>query len=326
MIFPFLRGFMSPRAAPAAWFLLAINLFVFITTLPAYESAQRRMEAIIEDPEFLSAQGGAFADMVAREPHLFHSASLEKMKDRVQLGDLEARELMGSLALRNPQFVAHADKYEFEGDEVALAAWKGRFRQLRQLQDEHPSYRWGLSHMNASSKNWITYQFAHSGFMHLAMNMAFLLIFGCFMETRVGSALVVIGYLGSGLAGAFAFTRLTGLTASPLVGASASVSGLGALTAFHLWRERVPYFFMAFPRPGYVGFAPFPAWAILALFAVPDLGGYVSSLPDVSSVAYSAHLGGAVWGALMALALKLGWLAEDPFDPAVGWRLFEDLE
>jgi membrane associated rhomboid family serine protease len=136
--------------------------------------------------------------------------------------------------------------------------------------------------------------------------------------------LVVLGYLLSGLLGAFVFTRLTGLTASPLVGASASISGLGALTAFHLRRERIPFFYLIFPQPGYMGLASFPAWTILLLFTIPDLAGYLSSVSDVSSVAYAAHLGGGLCGALLAGLLHLGWLAPDPYDPDLGWQLFEN--
>jgi membrane associated rhomboid family serine protease len=90
-----------------------------------------------------------------------------------------------------------------------------------------------------------------------------------------------------------------------------------------LWKEKVPFFYLIFPQPGYMGFTALPAWAILALFALPDLGGYLASVPDVSSVAYSAHLGGAACGGAMALALRAGLLASDPYDPEQGWQWFE---
>ena len=322
MILPYLRGLLSPRTAPATWALVALNVFVYLGTLSAYESSQIRLDAILDEPSFVARQGLVFAQLIEREPQLF-SASLGLMRARAQKGDPEARDLLGALALRNAQFVAHAGTYAFEGDEIAIASWRKRFIAATALQSEHPSYRWGLSHLNASGRNWITYQFAHSGFMHLALNMAFLLIFGVFVETRLGSSLVVLCYVFSGVAGAFAFTRLTGLTASPLVGASAAVSGLGGLVAVHCGRERIPFFFFVLPIQGYMGLRSFPAWLILLLFSVPDLAGFLSGVPDVSGVAYAAHLGGAAFGALMAGLLRLGLLAADPYDPEKGWGIFD---
>lgn len=322
MIYPFLRGFVSLRSAPVTWLLFAINAVVFISTWSAQGDGQDRLEAMIADSHYVATQGAAFAQMIEREPALF-SSSLRDMAGRARKGDLGVQSILGALAFRNAQFMAHAPTYVFEGDEIALEAWRKKIGEVHEIQSAHPSFAWGLSHRNASAKAWLTYQFAHSGFMHFALNMAFLLIFGAFLEARVGSSLVVLGYIASGVCGAFAFTRLTGLTLSPLVGASASVSGLGTLAAVHCWRERVPFFFMIFPQPGYFGFALLPAWTILILMTLPDIAGLWSSVSDVTGVAFAAHLGGAAIGCAMAWALRGGWLMADPYDPEIGWELFE---
>lgn len=313
MIFPILRGFLSPRLAPVTFLLFALNIFVFVSTLVANDDGDRKLDALLRNDAFIETQGIVFAMMIdCEENEGSFSSMLVRLADKSLHGDRISRRALGNLALRNAHFMGRAESYPFEGDEIALSEWRENFKELKEIQASHPTYLWGLSRLKSDWIQYVSYQFSHSGIMHLFWNMVFLLIFGGFVETRLGSSFVILAYLGGGLVGAFAFSKLSGISASPLVGASAAVSALIALVGFAwLRRERVRFFYWLLPAEGYFGFVVLPSWLVLFVSFLPDLSGYIGTARDFGSVAYSAHLGGTLWGVVMALALTLGVLRSE---------------
>lgn len=310
MIFPFLLGLVSPRRAPFTYLLLFINVFVYFATYSQYEVADAKIEEILRDDHYLETQGTAFAQMVRRPASTAKfetTPTLEKVASQALDGDRAARRLLGSLAMRNSIFMQSADHMTFNGDVVALGEWRERFGEIRRLQSVHPSYTWGVTSNENNWRKWITYQFSHSGFMHLFWNMVFLVIFGCFVETSLGGSFVMLSYVGGGVVGAWAFASLSGLSASPLVGASAAVSALMGLVAFGwLKRERLRCFYWLLPIQGYFGFIALPSWIVIVVLLLPDVSGWLSTSPEMGSVAYAAHIGGASFGALLAFLVARG--------------------
>ncbi|MES2964209.1 MAG: rhomboid family intramembrane serine protease [Bdellovibrionota bacterium] len=326
MIFPFLSGILHPLRAPMTYFLLVINLFVFVATYDSYSKTDARLNEIMEDDRYLETQGSAFADMIEREPEHF-SETLRTMGKNSSKSDAEMRRMLGSLAFRNSAFMSSAASFEFSGDDVAIASWKAKFLEVEELQAAHPTFKWGLSTSHPGWMQYFSYQFAHSGWDHLFWNMIFLILFGCFLETTLGGSFVIIGYVGGGLIGALAFSSLSGISSSPLVGASGAVSGLMGLVAF-AWMgvDRIRFFYWLLPVRGYYGFALLPSWLVLIVSFVPDLSGYLSASKEFGSVAYSAHIGGAAFGGLMAFALKRGWLVRDVDDDDWDDELEDDVD
>lgn len=308
MIFPFLRGFLAPHLAPVTYFLFAINCLVYFGTLGAYDKADHKMDNILKDKIFSSTQGSAFAVMIKREPAMF-TPTIRELAKNVETGDLEARAALGSLALRNPRFMTTAEDFDFGGDEIAMQDWRKKFHDLRTVQDRHPSYQWGISTFHNEWFQWVSYQFAHAGAMHLFWNMVFLLIFGAWVEMELGASFVILSYLGGGVLGALVFAQFSGVSASPLIGASAAVSALMSLVAVHWWRrEKLTFIYWLLPLRGYFGLIKLPSWIVILVSLLPDLSNYLSASRELTSVAYSAHLGGAACGAIMAGFLALGWM------------------
>ena len=184
------------------------------------------------------------------------------------------------------------------GDIVAIDRWKEKASRLLEIQHVHPSYRLGISEGHSQPWRWFTYQIAHSGFMHIFWNMIFLLLFGTFVEHARGRLAVFVTMWGAGVAGAIGYMVLSGLSASPLVGASAAVSGLIALAASNTNR-RLPFVYWLLPIRGYYGVAWLPAWVLIPAFVLPDLSGWLSAQPGLTAVAYTAHIGGAIFGFAM---------------------------
>ncbi len=315
MIFPLLRGLRPLALAPATWFFVAINIFVYIVNFPQFAEDQTKLDGLFEQSEFMRTQGSAFSQYVLDTPRQ-HSSFLRKMAKKATDGDSVSQMRMGGYALRNTGFMTEAEDREFHGDAIALAKWRADFIELREIQTRHPTYRWGLSSARPNWVNWISYQFAHSGFQHLFWNLVFLAFFATFLESVVGSSLVTLIYLGAGVSGAALFQAISGLTYSPLIGASGAVSGLMACVAVLSWNEGIRFFYWLLPVQGYFGVRDLPAWLIAVVFLLPDLAGQISSVSDANGMAYSAHLGGALFGCVFGFAIKYGFLEKEEMPPA----------
>ena len=123
----------------------------------------------------------------------------------------------------------------------------------------------------------VTYQFTHANFMHIAMNMIGLWVFGSLVEGHLGRRRYLAFYIACGVAGGLCYLLLNlagsmGLPLpgslhvdmiTPLVGASASVFGVLMAAAKIAPNSIVQLIFPPIPLKlkwlayGYVGFAAF---------------------------------------------------------------------
>ncbi len=305
MIFPLLRGLLWFHRAPLTWVMVILNIAVFALTYPAYRAADRAIEDILDDDSFISTNGLLFASSVVSATASVNdneSDGVRELAARSIHGNEDARVLLGHLALRKPDFVVRTLRAPAAlgdglvvGDAVAVEKWKRTATRLLDIQRVHPSYRLGISEGRSSVWRWFSYQVTHSGFVHLFWNMIFLLLFGTFVEHSRGSRAALLTMWLGGIGGALAYMLLSGLSASPLVGASAAVSALIAVSASNTSR-RLPFVYWLLPVRGYYGVAWLPAWVLIPAFVLPDLSGWLSAHPGLSAVAYTAHLGGAIVG------------------------------
>ncbi|HEY8394007.1 MAG TPA: rhomboid family intramembrane serine protease [Thermaerobacter sp.] len=148
----------------------------------------------------------------------------------------------------------------------------------------------------------VTAMFLHGNIMHLAGNMLFLWVFGDNVEDRLGRGRFLLFYLLAGVLGNYAHVIANPSAQLPTVGASGAVAGvLGA-------------YFLAFPRSRiitliflfiFITVAEVPAWVFLLVwFGLQVLNGVASlGAEGVSLVAWWAHVGGFVTGALGILVL-----------------------
>lgn len=169
---------------------------------------------------------------------------------------------------------------------------------------------------------WVTHNFLHFGFGHLAGNMLFLWAFGIVVEGKLGALKYALAYLAIGtLHGAFtqALMMRSGIDVHA-AGASAVVYGLLAVcmvwaprnelncTAILLIGLRVLVyqwdFYYTTVALLYIGEEVF--WLVL--------GGAVGGAVMVQQM---GHLSGALWGAVVAVALLKAGLVD-----CEGWDLF----
>ena len=150
----------------------------------------------------------------------------------------------------------------------------------------------------------ITSMFLHGGWAHFIGNMVFLLVFGDNIEDAMGHISYHLFYLLTGIAAGLAQVFLSTSSSIPLIGASGAISGvLGAyIVLFPHGKVRALVFFGYFGQVILV-----PAWVMIGIwFALQLFSGFASlGAPDVGGVAFWAHVGGFVAGAILV------WLFRD---------------
>lgn len=142
----------------------------------------------------------------------------------------------------------------------------------------------------------VTYAFLHSDVWHLGGNMLFLWVFGDNVEDAMGHVKYLAFYLLSATAGGFAYALLSPDSDMPLIGASGAVSGIVA--AYVMLHPRVRVWVLVLGR------IPLPIPALWALGAWIGLQFFNLLTDGDSQVAWSAHVGGIVAGAVLVMVLR----------------------
>jgi hypothetical protein len=169
----------------------------------------------------------------------------------------------------------------------------------------HP-VAWGMP-LSASLATVFTAMFLHGGFLHLAGNLLYLWIFGDNVEDALGHFRYLVFYLASGVAAAVLQTVLNPASSVPNVGASGAIAGvLGGYFVLYP-RARVvtlvPLFFL-FPLVEVPAAIYLLFWFLMQFWmGSADLAS-AARRPDAGGVAWWAHVGGFVAGALLVLLKK----------------------
>jgi len=148
----------------------------------------------------------------------------------------------------------------------------------------------------------LTCTFLHGGWLHFLGNMLFLWIFGDNVEDRFGRVPFLLFYLGCGAAASAAHLLSAADSPVPTIGASGAIAGVMGAYMFLYPKSKVlalvplgfVFFDVVLPAPFFLGY-----WFLLQLVqGVGDAG-------HGGGVAWWAHIGGFVVGALAAGGLKL---------------------
>jgi len=155
----------------------------------------------------------------------------------------------------------------------------------------------------------ITSLFLHGGFVHLIGNMIYLWVFGGAVEDALGHTRYALFFLVCGAIGSLTHTLLFPHSTVPSIGASGSIAGI--LGAFLVLR----------PKARIVTLLPLVVyWAMIELraviflpiwFAMQFFNGFLSiaaahRTQEVSGIAWWAHVGGFIFGALVGLIARRG--------------------
>jgi uncharacterized protein len=152
--------------------------------------------------------------------------------------------------------------------------------------------KFGLNPSQLAQEWWtpFTYMFVHADFFHLLFNMITLYFFGTFVISLVGETVFLTTYFIGGIIGGLMYVLFSYVPIgyfelthfSNVIGASGAIFALGGLLMVMRPNIRVLMFFAI----------PMPLWvAILIGFALVAF--------NASRIAWQAHLGGLLYGAVV---------------------------
>ncbi|WP_077000893.1 rhomboid family intramembrane serine protease [Variovorax sp. KK3] len=287
----------SWRNPPWVTLLLVLaNMLVFWGPQRAEEKARERAAQFYAKSSLPTLELPAFVDWLQdkRSPH---ATAARRMLARGQVEPLlEALQQHQAFQRR-----LHADAV-IGPTHPQYATWK-RDRQDYESRLPAPfTTRWSQDHdKDAESKpwTWITSAFLHGSTGHLLGNMLFLFLFGFSVELALGRSLYLgfylLGAVGASVLAAWAYAGQGGYG----LGASGAVSALMGMYAVMYRLRRIRFFYQLF---FYFNYVTAPALILLPAWIVNEL---LQHLLGGQGIAYMAHLGGLLTGALlMAVAMR----------------------
>jgi membrane associated rhomboid family serine protease len=144
----------------------------------------------------------------------------------------------------------------------------------------------------------VTYAFLHAGVMHLGGNLLFLWVFGDNIEDALGHLRYLGFYLVVAAVAALAHGLSDPTSQAPLVGASGAVAGVvGGYLVLH---PRAKLWILAFGRIP----LKLSARIVIAAWALFQLLSLYLAVPGEETVAWWAHIGGFVAGAVLVIVLR----------------------
>jgi membrane associated rhomboid family serine protease len=134
--------------------------------------------------------------------------------------------------------------------------------------------------------------FFHGSWLHLAGNMLFLWVFGNNVEDRLGPVKYVLFYLATGLFATFAHLFFQPTSTIPVIGASGAIAGV--MGAYLVWFPNAEVLSLLF----FVVARIRAKWWLLLWFVLQFM------VDPNEGVAWVAHVGGFLFGAVLALLAR----------------------
>lgn len=297
LIIPIEKRFDWKRPPTVLALLVLLNCLVFILFQRGDEAALYRALSVYEQHDYLDVEWPVFEDFLSQRGEL---KTLEAYR---QLYTEENFTLLAIQLLRRQDFydylkVQHYQLFNYQ----QAVAWATHREAIHHSIQRVTRFDFGLTPSEFKPLSLISHQFLHADVMHLAGNMFFLIIFGFAVEASIGHWRFLLFYLLSGAAGGALFSALNLSSQSQLIGASGAISGVMAMYVAAFQLKKIEFFYWLFI---FVGYVRAPALLVLPLYIGKEL--YSLFTNSHSNVAYLAHIGGFLGGALLiggALALN----------------------
>lgn len=165
---------------------------------------------------------------------------------------------------------------------------------------------------------WFSSLFLHGGFFHLLGNMIYLFLFGSCVEDILGRGKFVAFYLGGGvMANAIQVMFSTDLNADiPIIGASGAISACIGAFLVVLPKTEINFRYLIFWF--YYGEFSLRSRVVISLWFILDFAAFLIDLSnpsDAGGVAFGAHVGGTIAGAIAMVFLRKKNPVDEPVAP-----------
>ena len=178
----------------------------------------------------------------------------------------------------------------------------------------YPTIRYGYIPSRGGIFTLFSSMFMHGGWLHIIFNMWFLWLSGCNIEDLWGRIVYPAFYIIGGLFAVLAHAVMFPESTAPLIGASGAIAAvMGAfMVRMHSTRINFIYWFGLLFRGKFAA----PAYVMLPLWILQQLWEAFMS-GEGSGVAFWAHIGGFVFGAVIAAGMQFGGIEKKYLQPAI---------
>lgn len=197
-----------------------------------------------------------------------------------------------------------------DADSDDYRAWFADRADYEAIVDTSFTQRYLLRYDEVDPITSLTHMFMHGSVGHLLGNMLFLVLLGILVEGALGARLFLATYLVAGLGAVVASLAVHWGSPSGGLGASGAIAGLMGLFAVLYGKRKVRFFYWVWV---YFNYVRAPAIILLPAWLGWELLQFL--MDDGTNIAYEAHIGGIVTGALLALGVRhLGWQRDEFLD------------
>jgi membrane associated rhomboid family serine protease len=146
-----------------------------------------------------------------------------------------------------------------------------------------------------------TSMFVHGGFLHIAGNMLYFWIFGNNIEDYFGHAMFTLFYIAAGVVAVAVQILANSASTVPVIGASGAIAGVMGAYFFLYPRAQIKTLVFLF---FFFTFIQIPAFVFLLIWFIMQLSSVFTSFGSAAGVAFWAHVGGFVFGFIIAVLVK----------------------
>jgi membrane associated rhomboid family serine protease len=286
------------RHAFVSYVIIALNLLVFVAT----ESATRTSR-VFEIQQSWTRMG----QYLMEHPYLRVPPEVApKLNDEARAYLTKTRETLKRTGGMPPPFVVEREQAVL--DKLAAAAYVGS--------QSLPQIRYGYVPADANFTDLVASMFIHAGLLHLLGNLIFFFVSGPFVEDVFGRPLFAALYITGGFAASLTYATRHPEGTIPLVGASGAIAAVMGAYLVRFLTSRVEFLFVPFIwRPMWHFRFFLPAFVVLPLWFIQqwlEMQG-----ESGGGVAFSAHVGGFLYGVAVALVVKVTGFEEKFVNPKV---------
>ena len=238
-----------------------------------------------------------------------------------QMVEIETRYIMRDLSILNEKSF-EAIHERFLKEEI-IPPNSEDYKQFRNLYETFEMkrnntvlHKWGFIPQKFELIKIFTSIFIHANFLHLIGNMLFLWLVGCNIEDDWTWKVFLGLYIASGFFASLLHAIASSQSQVPCVGASGAIAGIMGAFMIRNYKIKIKfaYFFWILFRPLF-GTVSIPAYIVLPFWFLQQLLG--TGAGSESGVAYWAHIGGFVFGAIIGISFKLFNIEEKHIAPLI---------
>lgn len=295
VIIPTEKRFDWSHAPVVLCLIVIINVVVFVFYQSGDSNKYEEAISLYEQKELVFQEWPHFKEFLSSRQEtqlLEESESLHRAElfEELSVQILFTEGFYNYLLENKKNQLNHYSELKWESDRAAVS----------RIIESVSSHSYGLIPNELKPITLITHQFLHGGLLHIVGNLFFLVICGFAVEAAIGHIRFLLFYILGGVAGG-AFHMLFDMSSgTPLIGASGAISGVMAMYLGVFRFKKIEFFYWLFI---FVGYFRAPALFILPLYVGKEVYSYASE-PN-SNVAFMAHTGGFIGGAVLMLISSL---------------------